>query len=198
MIERLTGTIIEKTPPWLVLDVNGVGYEIEVSMQTFYCLAEVNEKATIYTHLVVREDAQLLFGFQEKQERRLFRELIRISGVGPKLALVILSGMSGAELQQAVEQEDSSLLVRVPGIGKKTAERLIVELKDRVTQWSLSITTIEQSQTPHSTESSLNEALSALISLGYKAPVAKKMLNGLDSKLASSELIRLALKNSVN
>lgn len=198
MIERLTGTIIEKTSPWLVLDVNGVGYEIEVSMQTFYCLAEVNEKATIYTHLVVREDAQLLFGFQEKQERRLFRELIRISGVGPKLALVILSGMSGAELQQAVEQEDSSLLVRVPGIGKKTAERLIVELKDRVTQWSLSITTIEQSQTPHSTESSLNEALSALISLGYKAPVAKKMLNGLDSKLASSELIRLALKNSVN
>lgn len=131
MIGRLRGTLAEKQPPHLIIDVNGVGYELEVPMTTLYRLPKVGESVTVHTHLVVREDAHLLYGFAEKRERELFRELIRLNGVGPKLALALMSGLEVDELVRCVQAQDTSALVRVPGVGKKTAERLLVELKDR-------------------------------------------------------------------
>ncbi|HAD40257.1 MAG TPA: Holliday junction branch migration protein RuvA, partial [Plesiomonas shigelloides] len=131
MIGRLRGLVVEKQPPEVLLDVNGVGYEIQLPMTCFYDLPDIGQEAIIFTHFVVREDAQLLFGFNNKQERALFRELLKTNGVGPKLALAILSGMSAAQFVGAVEREDISTLVKLPGVGKKTAERLIVEMKDR-------------------------------------------------------------------
>lgn len=131
MIGRLRGTLAEKQPPHLILDVNGVGYEVEVPMTTLYRLPSVGEPVTLHTHLVVREDAHLLYGFAEKRERELFRELIRLNGVGPKLALALMSGLEVDELVRCVQAQDTSTLVKIPGVGKKTAERLLVELKDR-------------------------------------------------------------------
>lgn len=131
MIGYLRGTLLEKQPPHVLLDVNGVGYELEVPMTTLFQLPAVGEPLVLHTHLVVREDAQLLYGFFAKRDRALFRELIRLNGVGPKLALALMSGMSVDELIQCVNAEDTSRLMKVPGVGKKTAERLLVELKDR-------------------------------------------------------------------
>ncbi|MBC7210904.1 MAG: Holliday junction branch migration protein RuvA, partial [Pseudomonas sp.] len=138
MIGRLRGTLAEKQPPHLIIDVNGVGYELEVPMTTLYRLPKVGEPVTVHTHLVVREDAHLLYGFAEKRERELFRELIRLNGVGPKLALALMSGLEVDELVRCVQAQDASVLVRVPGVGKKTAERLLVELKDRFKAWETS------------------------------------------------------------
>lgn len=135
MIGRLRGTLAEKQPPHLILDVNGVGYEVEVPMTTLYRLPSVGEPVTLHTHLVVREDAHLLYGFAEKRERELFRELIRLNGVGPKLALALMSGLEVDELVRCVQAQDTSTLVKIPGVGKKTAERLLVELKDRFKAW---------------------------------------------------------------
>ncbi len=132
MIGRLQGTILDKQPPLLLLDVQGVGYELAASMSTFYQLPEVGEQVVLHTHMVVREDAQLLYGFFALAERVMFRHLIRISGVGPKLALTILSGMSTADFSQCIKEADAKALTRLPGVGKKTAERLVVELKDRL------------------------------------------------------------------
>jgi len=139
MIGMLRGTIVEKLPPDIILDVGGVGYEIQLPMTSFYQLPEVDHDVTLYTHFVVREDAQLLFGFSERQERTLFRVLIRANGVGPKLACTILSGMSANQFIHAVMNEDISALVKMPGVGKKTAERLVVELKDKLKE--LEVTT---------------------------------------------------------
>ena len=131
MIGRLRGIVLEKQPPEVLLEANGVGYEVHMPMTCFYELPDVGQEAIIFTHFVVREDAQLLYGFNNKQERALFRELIKVNGVGPKLALAILSGMSAQQFVTAIEREEVSTLVKLPGVGKKTAERLVVEMKDR-------------------------------------------------------------------
>ncbi|EGH03321.1 MULTISPECIES: Holliday junction branch migration protein RuvA [Pseudomonas syringae group genomosp. 2] len=199
MIGRLRGSLAEKQPPHLVLDVNGVGYELEVPMTTLYRLPHVGETVTLHTHLVVREDAHLLYGFYEKRERELFRELIRLNGVGPKLALALMSGLEVDELVRCVQAQDTSALTRIPGVGKKTAERLLVELKDRFKAWeSLPGTFTLVSNGPNQAEpvaSAETDAVSALISLGYKPQEASKAVSAIKEKdLSSADLIRRALK----
>ncbi|ARD10857.1 MULTISPECIES: Holliday junction branch migration protein RuvA [Pseudomonas] len=199
MIGRLRGSLAEKQPPHLVLDVNGVGYELEVPMTTLYRLPHVGETVTLHTHLVVREDAHLLYGFYEKRERELFRELIRLNGVGPKLALALMSGLEVDELVRCVQAQDASALTRIPGVGKKTAERLLVELKDRFKAWeSLPGTFTLVSNGPNQAEpvaSAESDAVSALISLGYKPQEASKAVSAIKEKdLSSADLIRRALK----
>ena len=198
MIGRLRGTLAEKQPPHLVIDVNGVGYELEVPMTTLYRLPAVGEPLTLHTHLVVREDAQLLYGFYEKRDRELFRELIRLNGVGPKLALALMSGLEVDELVRCVQAQDTSALMKVPGVGKKTAERLLVELKDRFKAWEtlpgMSTLVIEPSAGP-AVSNAENDAVSALISLGYKPQEASRAVAGIkDDGLSSEDLIRRALK----
>lgn len=201
MIGRLHGIILEKSPPEMVLDVQGVGYELLLPMTSFYNLPAVNEPATVFTHLVVREDAHLLFGFAQKQDRTLFRELIKTNGVGPKLALAILSAMSVSEFANAVEQEELAKLTKIPGVGRKTAERLLVELKGKfkgITQTDLfseqPAQRIVASERPDPTD----EARDALIALGYKPTDAEKMIKKVAKADATSEqLIREALKNSL-
>ncbi|QXW46332.1 Holliday junction branch migration protein RuvA [Pseudomonas amygdali] len=199
MIGRLRGSLAEKQPPHLVLDVNGVGYELEVPMTTLYRLPHVGETVTLHTHLVVREDAHLLYGFYEKRERELFRELIRLNGVGPKLALALMSGLEVDELVRCVQAQNTSALTRIPGVGKKTAERLLVELKDRFKAWeSLPGTFTLVSNGPNQAEpvaSAESDAVSALISLGYKPQEASKAVSAIKEKdLSSADLIRRALK----
>ncbi|WP_024641894.1 Holliday junction branch migration protein RuvA [Pseudomonas syringae] len=199
MIGRLRGSLAEKQPPHLVLDVNGVGYEVEVPMTTLYRLPHVGETVTLHTHLVVREDAHLLYGFYEKRERELFRELIRLNGVGPKLALALMSGLEVDELVRCVQAQDTSALTRIPGVGKKTAERLLVELKDRFKAWeALPGTFTLVSNGPNQAEpvaSAESDAVSALISLGYKPQEASKAVSAIKEKdLSSADLIRCALK----
>ncbi len=196
MIGRLKGTLLEKKAPRLLLDVNGIGYEVDAPMTTFYELPEVGSAVTLHTHFVVREDAQLLYGFLRESDRSLFRTLIKISGVGPKLALAILSGMSADEFVGCVQGGDSVALTRVPGVGKKTAERLVVEMRDRVKDWqgvSLSPDAVTQAG-EHATRA-LKDAISALVALGYKPQEASRMVNAVESVgLASEAVIRLALR----
>ena len=173
MIGRLRGTLAEKQPPHLILDVNGLGYELEVPMTTLYRLPSVGEPITLHTHLVVREDAQLLYGFIGKRDRDFFRELIRLNGVGPKLALALMSSLEVDELVRAVSAQDTSALTKVPGVGKKTAERLLVELKDRFKAWevvpSMFALVPNQPDMPAAQVASAeSDAVIALISLGYK------------------------------
>jgi len=196
MIGRLHGILLEKQPPQLLLDVGGVGYEISAPMTTFYELPETGNEITLHTHLAVREDAHVLYGFLREQDRLLFRTLIKVSGVGPKLALAILSGMSADEFAGCVQDGDSALLTRLPGVGKKTAERLVVELKDRLKDWQGSTLTADISTNRAVPASdALKDAISALVSLGYKPQEASRMVSQLESDgLASEELIRLALK----
>ncbi len=204
MIGRLRGTLAEKQPPHLIIDVNGVGYELEVPMTTLYRLPKVGETVTVHTHLVVREDAHLLYGFAEKRERELFRELIRLNGVGPKLALALMSGLEVDELVRCVQAQDTSALVRVPGVGKKTAERLLVELKDRFKAWETSpatFTLVSDGPLPVASESSAEaDAVSALVSLGYKPQEASKAIAAIKDKagLSSEELIRRSLKGMIS
>lgn len=207
MIGLIHGKILYKQPPEVVIDAGGVGYEISMPMTSFYQLPNVGDVTTVFTHFVVREDAQLLFGFVEQKERTIFRELIKANGVGPKLALTILSGMSAAQLMQAVSFEDVSALVKLPGVGKKTAERLVVELKDRlaklsfdsaddVDNFALGNGAIENPTV--AVDDVREEAVSALVALGYKPIQAAKMVKGVYQDGASSEeLIREALKASV-
>ena len=205
MIGRLRGTLVEKQPPHLIVDVNGLGYELEVPMTTLYRLPSVGEPVTLYTHLVVREDAQLLYGFYEKRERELFRELIRLNGVGPKLALALMSGLDVEELVRCVQAQDASALVKIPGVGKKTAERLLVELKDRFKAWETTPSMFELVPTgpngarPAAPASSAEtDAVSALISLGYKPQEASRAVAAIDAKgLSSEELIRRSLKGMI-
>ena len=207
MIGRLTGELVEKLPPELLIDVSGVGYELEASMNTFYKLPDVGTFITIYTHFVVREDAQLLYGFADKQERSLFRTLIKVNGVGPKLALTILSGISVEQFVQSVHHEDTAALVKLPGVGKKTAERLIVEMKDKIdrlalpkrTEFELSGSLSEQTMT--ALPDNRVEAETALVALGYKPVQATKSIeaaaDALGAGAATEDLIRQALKKMV-
>lgn len=198
MIGFLSGIILQKQPPQLLLDVNGVGYDITASMNTFYNLAEVGSKTQLYTHLVVREDALQLYGFHSLEERRLFLALIKVSGVGPKSAVTILSSIEPKRFVQCIQNNDLTTLVSVPGIGKKTAERLVIEMRDRLNDWQ----TVELSNvTPavgYNKNQSEQDAVSALISLGYKPQEASRVISKLDTaNLASEEIIRLALKSLV-
>jgi len=207
VIGRLTGELVEKAPPALMVDVSGVGYEVEASMNTFYKLPEVGTFVTLYTHFVVREDAQLLFGFADKQERSLFRQLIKVNGVGPKLALTILSGISADEFVRCVHNEDTAALVRLPGVGKKTAERLIIEVKDKLDKLEMP-TAVEfqlgQVEIPGAKVNAPDyraDAETALVALGYKPLQATKAIEQaaelLGSAASTEELIRQALKTMV-
>lgn len=201
MIGRLRGTLAEKQPPHVIVDVNGLGYELEVPMTTLYRLPSLGEPLTLHTHLVVREDAQLLYGFFEKRERELFRELIRLNGVGPKLALALMSGLEVDELVRCVQAQDASVLVRIPGVGKKTAERLLVELKDRFKAWETvpgMATLVVEPRGSGAVSSAANDAVSALISLGYKPQEASRAVSAIKEEgLSSEDMIRRALKGMV-
>lgn len=191
MIGFLRGRILQRQPPHLLIDVQGVGYEVEAPMSTFYSLPEVGTEVMLYTHLTVREDAHVLFGFGTETERRLFRALIRVNGVGPRLALTILSGVSVENFVRCVRDNDSVALTRLPGIGKKTAERLVIEMRDRLDDAGGEMAARGVPMTAR------DEALSALISLGYKPPEAGRMLQAIkESDISSAELIRRALQNA--
>jgi len=201
MIGRLRGTLAEKHPPKLLLDVSGVGYEVEAPMSTFYQLPETGAEVTLHTHLVVREDAQALFGFYTERERLLFRNLIKVSGVGPRVAIAILSGISADDFVVCVNQNDSAALTRLPGIGKKTAERLIVEMRDRLADWeqpAAAIGSPKEELALRGNGSATQDAVSALVALGYKAPEASKMVRAIaEEGVSSDELIRRALQATV-
>lgn len=187
MLGRLTGTLAEKTPPQLLIDVNGVGYEVDVPMSSFYNLPALGERVTLLTHFVVREDAQVLFGFLTHEERAAFRQLVKISGVGPRTALAILSGLSVNELAQAVSLQESGRLVKVPGIGKKTAERLLLELKGKLG---------DAIATPVAAASGAHgDILQALLALGYNDREAALAMKGLPPDVGVSDGIKLALKS---
>jgi len=197
VIGRLSGQLLQKQPPELLIDVNGVGYEVSAPMTTFYALPELGEKVVLHTHMVVREDAQLLYGFSSESERTLFRVLIKINGVGPKLGLTILSGISAEEFARCVHDNDAAALVRLPGIGKKTAERLIIELRDKLgTEEQSEPSSAAAGLMPSATATSpISDAVSALISLGYKANDASKIVRSIDtSGLNTEEIIRLSLQ----
>ncbi|MAI82096.1 MAG: Holliday junction branch migration protein RuvA [Rickettsiales bacterium TMED269] len=192
MIGSLIGLIKEKTPSSILLEVNGIGYEIAVPLSTSFQLPNVGESAYLLTHLVVREDQHSLYGFATDEERKLFRALIKISGVGAKLAITILSGTNVNGFIQSVVNEDIDALVHLPGIGKKTAERLIVEMKDKVSE----ISSDENSLSQNNENSAVAEAINALVNLGYKTKDAKTILDKIESEgLTVEELIRQALKS---
>jgi Holliday junction DNA helicase RuvA len=187
MIARLKGILIEKAPPFVVLDCNGVGYECEVPMGTFYNLPAIGDVVTLLTHFVVREDAQLLYGFGTERERATFRQLLKVNGIGAKSALSILSGLSVEDLIQAVALQDTAMLTRIPGVGKKTAERLLLELKDK-----FSIDGIASA--PGAPKSAASDVLNALVSLGYNEKEALLAVKQLPHEVGVSEGIKLALK----
>lgn len=207
MIGRLQGLLLAKQPPEILLDVNGVGYEVQLPMTCFYELPNVGETATVFTHFVVREDAQLLYGFIDINERTLFRELIKANGVGPKMALAILSGMSAAQFMQCVKLEDVTSLVKLPGVGKKTAERLVVELRDKLAKLNLNpgadvsdafVAPTDSGSTVLPVSDVKEEAMSALVALGYKPPQASKAINAVyQDDMSSEALIREALRSMV-
>ncbi|UPT56153.1 Holliday junction branch migration protein RuvA [Dickeya zeae] len=202
MIGRLRGIVLEKQPPLVLIEASGVGYEVHMPMTCFYELPDLGQEAVIFTHFVVREDAQLLFGFNNKQERSLFRELIKVNGVGPKLALAILSGMSAQQFVSAVERQEINALVKLPGVGKKTAERLVVEMKDRFKGLNgdlfnatsdIALPTAPGNATPEADP--LAEAEAALVALGYKPQEASRMVSKVSRPGADCEtLIRDALR----
>ena len=191
MISRLTGKLIEKQPPQIVIDVNGVAYEADVSMQTFYNLPPLNEIVQLYTQLVVREDAHLLFGFGTAAERATFRQLVKVSGIGAKTALGILSAMTADELAQAVAQEDVKRLSSAPGIGKKTAERMILELRGKLSGSTVSDGLFAQPQAADETD----DIIGTLLALGYSDREARAAVKGIVPGTEVGEGVRLALKN---
>jgi Holliday junction DNA helicase RuvA len=188
MIGRLHGTLVEKNPPQILLDVQGVAYEVDVPMSTFYNLPNLGDKVTLYTHLVVREDAHLLFGFGSDNERRAFRQLIKISGVGARTALSVLSGLSVGELAQAVTMQESGRLTKIPGIGKKTAERLLLELKDKLGA------DLTASVGANRAAPAASDVLNALLSLGYSDKEAVHAVKQLPEGIAVTDGIKQALK----
>ncbi len=196
MIGRLTGKLVEKNPPSLVLDVQGVGYEVDAPMSTHYALPALNESVALFTHLVVREDAQLLYGFATRTERVLFRALLKVNGVGAKVALSILSGMNSDEFLACVTNKDVAALTRVPGIGKKTAERLLVELQDKV--GTLDIGGLSTGSLPKTNdESARSQAEDALAALGYKPAEATKLLDKhANADDTVEQMIRAALRGA--
>lgn len=198
MIGRLSGILLEKQPPHLLLDVNGIAYEVQASMHTFYRLPEVGSVTVLHTHFLVREDAQQLFGFADKQERALFRSLLKVNGIGAKSAIALLSSIEPDAFVRCISDQDTATLQRLPGIGKKTAERLIIEMRDRLVDWegnanlAIDISTPSASSTLKSAE---QDAISALIALGYKPQEATKAVLKVTAEgLSSEELIRLSLK----
>lgn len=196
MIGQIRGLILEKQPPQLIVDITGVGYEIDAPMSTFYQLPAVGEEVTLYTHFVVREDAHHLYGFYTREERLLFRTLLKVNGVGPRLALTILSSVTPEEFVRFVLNNDTMSLVRLPGVGKKTAERLVIEMRDKLSDWyqSAPIEGIHPSSKDNRHQI-LQDAISALISLGYKQPEANRTVTKIDDGIAGSEdLIKLALR----
>ena len=194
MIGFLKGRLALKLPPSLMVDVNGVGYELEAPMSTFYGLPAAGEPVALYTHLVVREDAHVLFGFGTESERRLFRGLLKVSGVGPKLALGILWGASVEDFLRIVEAEDIAMLTRIPGIGRKTAERVIIEMRDSVQKLSAPFAREGTALSP-AVSSPQGEAFAALVALGYKPPEVTRLLKAADEPgLSTTEIIRRALK----
>ena len=198
MIGRLKGEIIAKHPPQVLIDVGGVGYEVEAPMSTFYDLPAVGEPVTLITHLVVREDAHVLYGFLRERDRALFRSLLRVTGVGAKMALAILSGMDAQRFAVCIEQEDLTALSRLPGIGRKTAQRLVMEMKDRVAELGGSAlpTVSGSSVVAGSGDDALADAVSALIALGYRPADANRMARAADDGAKTSEeIIRAALKS---
>ena len=195
MIGRLQGILLEKKPPQLLLNVGGVGYEVQAPMSTFYHLPDIGKEIVLLTHLVVREDAQILFGFHQEHERSLFRNLIKISNVGPKSALTILSGIEANAFVRCIMDSDTASLSRLPGIGKKTAERLVIEMRDRLADWQATSTSSDLPVTT-SENSAIEDAISALITLGYKPQDARRAVQKIEKQDAKSEeLIRLALRN---
>jgi len=194
MIGWLTGELLEKQAPTILLNVNGVGYELEAPMTTFYELPAVNEQTTLFVHMVVREDAQLLFGFASKQQRELFRSLIKVNGVGPKVALAVLSTLSAQELLQCMAQEDFKQLTKVPGIGMKTAQRLVVEMKDRLEK-EFGDVALEARSAGTGMVNDRQDAIAALLSLGYKSAEANRIVKSLPDDLSSEEIIRQALRS---
>jgi len=201
MIGRLIGILLEKQPPQLLVEVQGVGYELEAPMSTFYQLPVTGEAVTLHTHMVVREDAQLLYAFFSLSERQLFRNLIRISGVGPKLALTILSGVTADEFTRCVMEGDSKALTSLPGVGKKTAERLIVELRDRLAKEVNAVLPGAEGKPAMlkpTEKSPVADAVSALVSLGYKAQEASQMVRTVEAEgLSTEEIIKAALQSMV-
>ncbi len=198
MIGRIRGLLLDIQPPDILLDVGGLGYEVQVPMTTLYELPEPGTEITLFTHFVVREDAQLLFGFLRERERSLFRDLIKVNGVGPKLGLAILSGMDAESFVRAVQRDDTSTLVQLPGVGKKTAERLLVEMRDKLTDW---LSELEQAAPAAiETRDIQAEAESALVALGYKPAEASKAVTAAnDGSIDRSEdLIRRALQSMVS
>ena len=200
MISCLRGILIEKQPPSLVIDVQGVGYEVFAPMSTFYNLSEVNTEISLLTHLTVREDAHILYGFLSESERCLFRDLIRVSGIGPKLALSILSSMELATFIQCIHESNTTRLIRIPGVGKKMAERLVIEMRDRLKNWHNTTTPSPQTDTlvTQNIASPIEDAISALVALGYKPNDANRWVHAIsEDGLTSEILIRRALQSAL-
>jgi len=197
MIGRLRGTLVSKQPPALLVDVGGVGYELEAPMSTFYELGAAGSEVTLHIHMVVREDAMLLYAFHREPERKLFRDLIKVSGIGAKTALSVLSGISVDDFRRTVATADVASLTRVPGIGKKTAERIVVELKDKMDLSAIGIT-LSAASAPDTPRDPSSEAIVALQSLGYKpAEAAKLVQNAAETGDRAEEIIRKALKRAL-
>lgn len=201
MIGRIRGILLEKSPPRILVDVMGVGYELQAPMNTFYHIGAVGEEVSLCTHMIVREDAQLLYGFSAKQECDLFKEVIKISGIGAKAALALLSGLSVEELKRAITMEEVGLLKKIPGIGPKTAQRIIVELQDKAKKWGSnnplfnSNSKASESQEAFQNNHSISQAIQALVALGYKNKEAEKAVDKLEDKsLACEEIIKYALQ----
>ena len=199
MIGQIRGILIHKQPPHLLVDVQGVAYEIEAPMTTFYKLPDTSEEVTLFTHLAIRDDAHLLFGFATHNERSLFRTLIKVNGVGAKMALTILSGMEADHFAQCIRDGDADSLVRLPGVGKKTAERLIIEMRDRLKDWELSsVASSTADNAPGQAGRQPDDAVSALVALGYKPQEASRLVYAVATdEMSSEEIIREALKASV-
>lgn len=198
MIGKIRGIILEKQPPELVVDVQGVGYEINAPMSTFYQLPDCGQEVSLFTHLIVREDAHLLFGFYTQDERHLFRTLLKVNGVGPRLALTILSSTTTEGFVNSVLNNDTASLVRLPGVGKKTAERLVIEMRDKVADWQSTGQSLDQAlsrNTAGGRHNILQDAISALVALGYKPQEANRTVTKIDDGVGTSEeLIRRALR----
>ncbi|MCK2088545.1 Holliday junction branch migration protein RuvA [Thauera aromatica] len=194
MIGRLTGTLLEKTPPQILIDVHGVGYEVDVPMSTFYGLPPAGTQVSLHTHFVVREDGHFLFGFATSEERTTFRQLLKVSGVGARMALAVLSGLSVNDLAQAVALQEAGRLVKIPGIGKKTAERLLLELRDKLGKALPNLAGAKLAAAPGTPPDAKSDILNALLALGYNEREALGAMKGLAADAGVSEGIRQALK----
>lgn len=199
MIGRLTGKLIEKQPPHILVDVNGVGYLLSASMNTCYKLPELNQDVVLHTQMIVREDAQLLYGFFDKRERDLFNSLIKVNGVGPKMALAILSSMDPDGFVACVDNNDGKSLTSIPGVGKKTAERLIVEMRDRLKNWQPIVVNLASNvEASDQGKQAFHDAIGALIALGYKPQEASKMISRIaGDNMSSQDLIKASLQSVV-